>query len=337
MPEDTPDYDINDKQPDTVVLEEGKREWFSQIPNLVCEMNLTPYEMTAYIYFKKIAGDHGACWKHSTRLAEDMRMSTGSLSKAKQGLVRKGLIVIQPITEPITIQGHELKPQGRGKPAHLIRIIDIWELNKQVFLGLISLPEINLSSHEIIISQGEIKKIPLKKNPSKKKRISAPEDGAPAPDETEPPPKQKKKQDAQPENSPQSQDSGDQNSNGSGASDFDRIKAGVVWASEGITPEQTEKNRLLFENGKKRKEIMRVTKLLADYGIDPDNIYKFVRDYWPTHWKYKNDPPQLLPKPCDIIDDWLAFERGDWKNSATSDDPMDRLLARQGVTIDYGH
>lgn len=67
----------------------------TEIPNMLLEMDLSVYAMRLYLQIKKIAGDDGKCFYSTRELAEQCRMGTGSVSRAKQELVDRDLIRVE--------------------------------------------------------------------------------------------------------------------------------------------------------------------------------------------------------------------------------------------------
>jgi DNA-binding MarR family transcriptional regulator len=84
----------------------------TEIPNLIDEMGLSPFEIALYVHVKRRAGDSGVCNENSRELAEATRMSAGQVSAAKRELVMRGLIEVR-------------KVKGRD----VISISDIWQKN----------------------------------------------------------------------------------------------------------------------------------------------------------------------------------------------------------------
>ena len=92
----------------------------TELPNIIDDMDLSVYAFRLYAHLKRRAGDTGECWEGTRKLAETCKMSIGQVSKAKQELKDRGLILI---TQRKTASG----------PGDEIAIIDIWPLNFETF------------------------------------------------------------------------------------------------------------------------------------------------------------------------------------------------------------
>lgn len=147
------------------------RDYFCQIPNLVDEMNLTPYAYRLYGHLRRVTGEAGKCWQSTRTLAEKCRMSMASVSEAKKELAN---------TDPPLIRiASETGPKG---VYHVITITDIWSINHDYSTGvsvrLVKSPpkrshgEQERSSSEQQRSHGETKNISSKKTSSKKNTVS---------------------------------------------------------------------------------------------------------------------------------------------------------------------
>jgi len=136
----------------------SERKYWTQLPNKIDDDNLDPYEFRLYVHLKRVAGDSGRCWQNTQTLASHCRMSAGKVSQAKQALASKGLIYINT------------GKSDRGKPYHVITIVDIWPQNMLLYAGqgspgegITSPDEVISSCGEVISSPGEIKKNPLRR------------------------------------------------------------------------------------------------------------------------------------------------------------------------------
>jgi len=90
---------------------------YTQIPNIVDDMDLDPYAFRLYVHLRRRAGnERGACWERTEKLAEACHMSVGKVSQSKGVLVESGLITI------------EKRVCEKGKYDH-ITLVDIWEAN----------------------------------------------------------------------------------------------------------------------------------------------------------------------------------------------------------------
>jgi hypothetical protein len=146
------------------------RKYRIELPNLVDDMDLSVYAFRLYSHLKRVASDSGMCWQSTETLAQACHMSAGAVSKAKDDLVKAGLIHIE-----------EQQLDRGGRAAHHIFINDIWLENFIKYSsnrGATSLHELGSSSgelpsspHEQASSPHEVKKEPLsnKKEPNKKK------------------------------------------------------------------------------------------------------------------------------------------------------------------------
>ncbi len=143
----------------------SEKTYFTQIPNIIDDLGLTPIIFRFYIKLKRTAGDKGCCWKSTRTLAAELGVSIGTISKLKKELEKpfdllggKSLIRI----EKGDIQKNE---------TDRIYITDIWPEN-MLYFTKISAP---CSSQETGVFSGgntpvswsEQKKNPIKKNPIK--------------------------------------------------------------------------------------------------------------------------------------------------------------------------
>lgn len=154
--------------------ESDLKHYFTQTPNIIFELGLTPYELTLYLHLKRTVGGGtaGVCWKNTRTLAQETGMSAGSVSNAKDALQKpremlggKSLITVE---------------SGRvANSSDRITIEDIWPENMAYFAPKRaakqqdrrspdehqrSRGEHQCSSHERQRSPRELKKIEAKKN-----------------------------------------------------------------------------------------------------------------------------------------------------------------------------
>ena len=102
----------------------------TEIPNIVGDLGLDPYEYRIYVEYKRIAGDSGGCYKSNGNLAKECGMGLTKLKEAKKKLASpfellggKPLIYITSRTS------------DRGDPdTCLIELTDIWEENFLYFI-----------------------------------------------------------------------------------------------------------------------------------------------------------------------------------------------------------
>jgi len=128
------------------------RKYWIQLPNMIDDSDLDPYEFRLYVHLKHVAGDEGQCWQSTETLATHCNMSAGKVSQAKQSLTERGLITIS----------HQKSKHG-GKPYHIITITDIWVQNMAHYSNRPSPHEVASSPHEVASSPHEIKKNPIRK------------------------------------------------------------------------------------------------------------------------------------------------------------------------------
>ena len=74
--------------------EVNERKYWIQIPNLIDELELSPYAVRLYLRLKRRAGENGSCYESSSNLAKGCKMSTHKIVDAKRELQQAGLISI---------------------------------------------------------------------------------------------------------------------------------------------------------------------------------------------------------------------------------------------------
>jgi hypothetical protein len=101
----------------------NRRDYFTQIPNIVAHKDLDPYTFRLYFHLKMVCGEDGQCWQSAETIAQETGISERKISDCKKELVTKNLIEI------------ENKVSGTGS-YQLITICDIWKENSQYFNGI---------------------------------------------------------------------------------------------------------------------------------------------------------------------------------------------------------
>lgn len=146
---------LEEVQPDNQykISDEAPHDHFSQIPNIVDDMGLTPYAYRLYGHLRRVAGENGKCWQSTSTLAKSCGMSTGTVSKAKEELEN----VFPPLIRVIS------KKKDDGSTYHEVFVSDIWKINHDHFNGnpVHMVKGLARSPGETYRSRGESKKNPL--------------------------------------------------------------------------------------------------------------------------------------------------------------------------------
>jgi Helix-turn-helix domain len=137
--------------------ESDLKKYRTEIPNMIFDIGLTPYEVALYGHLKRVCGAEkgGKCWKSVSTLSRETGMSTGRVSEARAELARRGLI-------------HMRQPKGPGTSV-TVTIVDIWPQNMVRYSaeGYPSQYEDPLHSMKGYPSRGETKKEPSEEEPIK--------------------------------------------------------------------------------------------------------------------------------------------------------------------------
>lgn len=107
----------------TVIDSSSLHKYRTEIPNILFEMDLDPFELSFYLYLKRTAGDHGKCWKSNKTLANESKISIRKIKSLKAELEQKGLIKIT-----------QRKTENGDQDTSIIEIIDLWPKNFAHFL-----------------------------------------------------------------------------------------------------------------------------------------------------------------------------------------------------------
>ncbi len=143
-------------RPDQYRDESDLKKYRTEIPNMIFDIGLSPYEVALYGHLKRVCGaEGGTCWKSVRRLSKETGMSIGRVSEARAELARRGLIRVS-------------QPKGQGTSV-TVTIADIWLENMARYSegGNRSYYEHPLHNMNGNRSRGERKKEPLEEKPSK--------------------------------------------------------------------------------------------------------------------------------------------------------------------------
>jgi len=95
---------------------------FSVIPNVIREMGLDAYSISAYLILMSYAGKIDSCYPSNKTIASKMKSSVPTYLKARETLCKKGLIKVT-----------ERKKDNNSPDTSLIEILDIWKKNIDFF------------------------------------------------------------------------------------------------------------------------------------------------------------------------------------------------------------
>lgn len=96
----------------------AQHRYRTEIPNVILDMGLDPYEYKGYSIFKRTAGDKGVCFKSNDTLCHEIGCQKPKLIAIKKSLAAKGLITI---TKRKNEKGYCIPD--------LIHMVDIWDKN----------------------------------------------------------------------------------------------------------------------------------------------------------------------------------------------------------------
>lgn len=107
-----------------VTHQETKREWFTQMPNVITRLLKDPYLYRVYAYLREIAGEEGNCTYSVKTMSETCGMSDRKFLECKKILAQEfpeiGMPLIH-IKQRFTAQG--------DRDTDTITILDIWMVN----------------------------------------------------------------------------------------------------------------------------------------------------------------------------------------------------------------
>ena len=109
------------EQEQIITDDSNLRKWRIELPNLIDDLGLDPYERTLYVHYKRRCGaNDGECFETVRTTASTTRMSIGKVVKGRRSLAKRGLIT--------ATEGAPDRKGKKGTPVK-IHIVDIWRLN----------------------------------------------------------------------------------------------------------------------------------------------------------------------------------------------------------------
>jgi hypothetical protein len=100
----------------------------TEIPNCVLDACLDVYQLSVYIYIKRIAGDKGKCWQKKKTLAEVMGISERQVTYALDALCSSE----NNFKYPLLRKTARIKPDG-SQDSNLYTVINIWAYNGNLY------------------------------------------------------------------------------------------------------------------------------------------------------------------------------------------------------------
>jgi hypothetical protein len=100
--------------------EATQRRYFTMIPNMVDDSDLSPHAVRLYLHIRRVAGEDGLCWQRTTRMAKACHMDARTVRKAEKELKAAGLIRIDQ-QRVQRLENHKV---------NVISVVDIWGDNE---------------------------------------------------------------------------------------------------------------------------------------------------------------------------------------------------------------
>lgn len=111
--------------------EEQNHSWRTELPNIIWDLGLDPYEITVYCYMKRVAGDGGQCYQSRKKMAAKCGMSERKFREVKVSLAKKRI----ELNNQSLIHIQKRKSVDGDPDTDLITIINIWPINFQKYNG----------------------------------------------------------------------------------------------------------------------------------------------------------------------------------------------------------
>lgn len=114
---------MQQQEPNIINQDENPLKNYTVIPNIVFELGLSPSAIALYTVLRRIVGfNDSVTWKSRAALAKKCNMSTGQITKAKDELIKHGLIEVR-------------KRDSLKHETDITIIVNLWERNHQHFTG----------------------------------------------------------------------------------------------------------------------------------------------------------------------------------------------------------
>ena len=145
-----------------IITDESVITHFTQTPNIIDDMDLSPYAVRLYLRFKRRVNQEsdgttsGECYETTKNLARSCNMSSGQVSNSKKELKESGVIRIEKVKGL----------HGEWDNDH-ITIVNIWKANGFYFSDRFS---VTIPSLEKTFSGKEAREV-IRKNPELRKLL----------------------------------------------------------------------------------------------------------------------------------------------------------------------
>lgn len=162
----TENFQILERKPD--------HHYRHEIPNIVDELGLNPYQYRLYGHLKRVAGDSGACWQSLQQIADHTKMCKSVVHRTLDSLC-----LINPILKKSLIIKQTRKREDGGDATSVYIIEDIWHLNGEFYreklklkksLGIVSHTTPHGTAYHPPMVCGTTKEEPILEEELKKKK-----------------------------------------------------------------------------------------------------------------------------------------------------------------------
>jgi hypothetical protein len=100
----------------------------TEIPNIIFELGLTPYEFLVYCHIKRITGESGKCWQSVREIAKSCGISVTQVAKCIDSLT----IPKNGLNLPLIKKTKRKLPNGLNE-TNLITVVNLWKHNGDHF------------------------------------------------------------------------------------------------------------------------------------------------------------------------------------------------------------
>ncbi len=271
------------------------KRWRTELPNLIDDLGLDPYQRALYVHYKRVCGANGGtCYESVRTTAAKTKMNGSKVSTTRRELNTLGLIVC-----------HKVK----GSDNIHIKIVDIWEINF-AFYSRSNRPDIDgwTIAQVSAWTNGVRQENTSERSPEERGvrgESSQPRKRSRYEQKKEPIKKEPKKEPTQEEASPAQPPPHQQT--------FAALAQVCRWEPALLT-------------GGQRGQLNQAEKKLRQHGVSPADILAFGQ-WWENHdWRGKRGDP---PLPHQVRQEWGRFAHWRREHEATTGDLTAQVLANQ--------